>query len=400
MLDMGFREEIDAIFDKTPPGRRTHLVSATFPREVRTLADRVQSSPVHVEGTPLGSANLDIEHVIHLVRPDERLGAIVNLLLARPGTQTLVFARTRADVAEIERALSDAGFRVGMLSGEMEQPERNRALAAFKAGRLDALVATDVAARGIDVQDVARVIHAEPPNDADAYTHRSGRTGRAGKKGTSSVLVRPAELGKTQRLLERARVRIRFEPVPSADAIRDARDEHLHAALTADDADDAAAPDERDMALAARLATSSDPVRVIARLVARARRGVVEPREITPLEPPQPKASKPERRERPERTERNTDSAFVRFRVSWGRTHGADARRIVAMLCRRGGIEGRAIGAITVAPTYSIVEVSASVADAFERATKDRDPRDPRVLIRRWKDAPPPPSGARRPKRP
>jgi ATP-dependent RNA helicase DeaD len=409
MLDMGFREEIEAILSSTPEGRRTHLVSATFPREVKRLADKFQSEPAMVEGTPLGSANLDIEHIIHLVQPNERLHAIVNLLLATPGAQTLVFARTRADVAEIADHLGEAGFLIGMLSGEMEQAERNRALGAFKSGRLDALVATDVAARGIDVQDVSRVIHAEPPTDPDAYTHRSGRTGRAGKKGTSSVLVRPAELGKTQRLLERARVRYRFEGVPSADDIKNARDEHLLAALTADDADDAAAPDERDLALAARLADSADPARVIARLIARTRRGGVEPREISAIEPPRPRAERPRaerpERERPERAPRTETErsggpgGFVPFRVSWGRAHGADARRLVAMLCRRGGIDGRAIGAIKVGPTYSLVEVSSVVAEAFERATKDVDPRDPRVMIRRYNDGPPP-ARADRPARP
>ena len=177
MLDMGFREEVEAILSATPEGRRTHLVSATFPREVKALADRFQNDPAIIQGTPLGAANQDIEHIIHLVQPDERLHALVNLLLLTPGAHTLIFARTRADVAEIADHLGEAGFVIGMLSGEMEQAERNRALAAFKAGRLDALVATDVAARGIDVVDIARVIHAEPPGDADAYTHRSGPMG-------------------------------------------------------------------------------------------------------------------------------------------------------------------------------------------------------------------------------
>ncbi|HSQ65591.1 MAG TPA: DEAD/DEAH box helicase, partial [Polyangiaceae bacterium] len=189
MLDLGFREDLLAILEHAPPERRTHLVSATFPRDVRALADRVQKEPAHVEGTKLGTANTDIEHVIHLVDSRQRLDAIVNLLLATPEAQTLVFARTRADVAHMTRDLEHAGFSVGSLSGEMEQAARNRALAAFKRGSLHALIATDVAARGIDVQDIARVIHAEPPSDADAYTHRSGRTGRAGRKGTSSILV-------------------------------------------------------------------------------------------------------------------------------------------------------------------------------------------------------------------
>jgi ATP-dependent RNA helicase DeaD len=380
MLDLGFREDIEKILKRTPAERRTHLVSATFPREVRALADRVQHDAALVEGTPLGKANTDIEHVIHLVHPNERVGAIVNLLLAHPGSQTLVFARTRADVADLASELDAAGFVVGMLSGEMEQPERNRALAAFKRGSLAALVATDVAARGIDVVDVARVIHVEPPSDADAYTHRSGRTGRAGRKGTSSVLVAPSELVKTLRLLSQAKVQHRFEPVPSSEAIRAAQDERLFAELTAEGTDSSRPPDARAAALADRLAASSDPSRVIARLVARVTtQGTAEPRELTPIDPPA--------RARPHLSQRG-NTGFVRFRVSWGQAHGADARRLVAMLCRRGHIEGRDIGAIDVQRTSSIVEISAAAAASFEQATKRPDPRDPRVVIRRWVEHP------------
>jgi hypothetical protein len=121
MLDLGFREELEAILDSLPGEHRTHLVSATFPRDVRALADSVQSDAAHVEGTRLGSPNTDIKHVIHLVHPREKLGAIVNLLLATPEAQTLIFARTRADVADIADELDKAGFRVGALSGELEQ---------------------------------------------------------------------------------------------------------------------------------------------------------------------------------------------------------------------------------------------------------------------------------------
>ena len=256
MLDLGFREELEAILAFAPEGHRTHLVSATFPREVRALADRVQDNPVHVEGTKLGEANTDIEHIIHLVLPKERVDAIVNLLLSTPGAAALVFVRTRADVGDLAEALHTAGFRVNALSGEMEQPERTRALAAFKRGAIDALVATDVAARGLDV-DVARVIHAEPPTDADAYTHRSGRTGRAGRKGTSSVLVTPTSLPRTTQLLRRAGVRYRLEPVPTAETIRAAREERVFLELTADrEADEGAPPLEpspRAIALAKRI---------------------------------------------------------------------------------------------------------------------------------------------------
>jgi ATP-dependent RNA helicase DeaD len=397
MLDLGFREDLEAILGFAPPGHRTHLVSATFPRDVRTLADRVQQNPVSIEGTPLGTANLDIEHLVHLVQPRERLAAIINLLLEKPGSQTLIFARTRADVADLAEALGDAGFTVAMLSGEMEQAERNRALAAFKRGNVDALVATDVAARGIDVQDVARVLHAEPPDDADAYTHRSGRTGRAGKKGTSSVLATTNELGRVTALLGRARVRFRFAPIPSAESIRESRDESTFAELTADFVEGVAV-DPRSLHLAERIIASAEPVRAVARLVDLAtRRTQAEPRIVTPVMPPTTPQRERERDPSGDRARHPgpsrrdggpANTSWVAFRVSWGESHGADPRRLVAMMCRRGNIGGKDIGAIRVGRTSSVIEVSAAVAPDFERATQKPDPRDPRVHVRRWSEEP------------
>jgi len=294
MLDLGFREELEAILAYAPARHRTHLVSATFPPEVRSLADRVQVDPARVEGTPLGQANADIDHIVHLVDPGQRLDAIVNLLLANPGEQTLVFARTRVDVARFARELHEAGFAAGSISGEMEQAERNRALADFKRGKLRVLVATDVAARGIDVQDIARVIHAELPDNADSYTHRSGRTGRAGRKGKSSVLVSPSALGRTSMLLKRAKVKFRLEPIPTADLIQKSRDERCYAELLAEDPDGFAGHGERLWALAERLGKAGNVTRTLARLLERTRSGEpVEPRSIRLLQPrpvgPQPR---------------------------------------------------------------------------------------------------------------
>jgi ATP-dependent RNA helicase DeaD len=388
MLDMGFREDIETIFGKLPEERRTHLVSATFPRDVIALADSVQTDPIMIEGTPLGVANADIDHVIHLVRPEQRTDAIVNLLLARPGAQTLVFARTRADVADLANALADAGFYVSALSGEMEQRERNRALAAFKNGDLDALVATDVAARGIDVQDIARVIHAEPPSDADSYTHRSGRTGRAGKKGTSTVLVVPQGLSRTTFLLRRAGVTARVEPLPTADVILDARDEIVISDLTGD-ADLAMVPDERTQALAERIVETGHGARAIARLLAQRFARRTPPRDVTPIaaRPVEPRKERPRPeggRDRPKPPPRGED--WVTFRVTWGEAHGADARRLLAMACRRGNIQGSDIGAIRVMRSFSTIDVARGVADAFAAAAEKPDPRDVRVKIQRFQD--------------
>jgi ATP-dependent RNA helicase DeaD len=446
MLDLGFRDDLEAILALAPAGRRTHLVSATFPREVEALAQRVQKNAARVQGTPLGSANADIDHVVHLVKSGERVDALINLLLAAPGEQVLAFARTRADVARVCEELDQAGFSVDSLSGEMEQAARQRALSAFKAGKLQVLVATDVAARGIDHQDIARVVQLEPPNDADTYTHRSGRTGRAGRKGKSSIMVQPAGMARLSGLLKRAGVKLRIEPIPTAEAIRAAQDERLLAKLAGEPNEGAAEAgaeptgDAHARELAARLVATGRAERALAYLIERTRdAGTCAPRDVTPFTPvpvrqqggpaagmrggrgrEMLRISRPHDRQRslrpfdapgngrphdgprltelerpfrghaPEphaRTERDESGEWVRFRVSWGEAQGADARRLLPMLCRRGNIRGTDIGAIKLAPSFSLVDVSLRVAADFERATSRPDPRDPAVVVRRDNDS-------------
>jgi len=419
MLEMGFREELEAILSHAPQEHRTHLVSATFPREVKALADRVQVDPAHVEGTRLGEANADIEHHVHLIDPDQRVDAIVNLLLANPDEQVLIFARTRADVAWIAEQLEEAGFEVGALSGELEQVARDRALGAFRKGQVRALVATDVAARGIDVQDIARVIHADPPGDSNGYTHRSGRTGRAGRKGTSSVLVPLSAFRKTSYLLRSAGVSFEIKPLPSAEEIESAADERLLQELTGPEPEGFKGYDDRTWALAKQLSESDDPTRVFARLLrhvahegtpaARKIRDVKLPTDRKPFPDRKPfsdRSSFPDRRPFPDRVtpagrgpasdrRYNADQPWVLFRVSWGQLHGADVRRLLAVVCRRGAIEGGEVGTIRVGPTFSTVEVRAGVAQQFAEAAQRPDPRNPKVRIEedRWRaptDAPAP----------
>ncbi|HWP07409.1 MAG TPA: DEAD/DEAH box helicase [Polyangiaceae bacterium] len=302
MLDLGFKEDIEAIFALAPASRRSHLVSATFPREVEALARRVQTDPARVEGTPLGTANADIDHVIHVVKAGERTDALINLLLAAPDEQVLAFARTRADVTHVCEELDAAGFAVDSLSGEMEQGARHRALGAFKRGDVQILVATDVAARGIDHSEIARVVQLEPPNDSDTYTHRSGRTGRAGRKGKSSIMVQPAGIQRLSALLKRAGVKYRFAPIPTAASIAQAQDEKLVRELCgevgdeietidASDTSDGGAPgrpvDARAQRIAAELVASGRAELALTTLIERLRqRGTATPRDITPWQPP------------------------------------------------------------------------------------------------------------------
>ncbi|MCC6554114.1 MAG: DEAD/DEAH box helicase [Polyangiaceae bacterium] len=415
MLDMGFREDLEAILGRMPGERRTHLVAATFSREVRALADRYQQGAVAVEGTTLGEANLDIAHVAHLVRPDERDAAVVNLLLLAPGERALIFVRTREGASELADRLDRAGIRALALSGELEQRERTRTLEAFRSGAVTTLVATDVAARGLDIADVGRVIHADPPGDPDTFVHRSGRTGRAGKKGTSVLLVPPNAREYVLRLLRHARATLTWAPAPGPEDVLREADARLRAELSAPPEGE---PEPRLRALAESLVADNDPIALVTALLSRVRHtGPAAPLPVTPLMPPAAPPARQRDRDReglaaprrpgpgprvdpsghaprPARAQAAAPRhAFVPFRVTWGGRHGADPRRLLALVCRRGEIQSNQVGAIHIGERISTVEIAAAVAPAFAELAKRPDARDPRIRIEPWPEAPAPAPG-------
>lgn len=267
MFDLGFREELDAIVEALPAERRSHLVSATFPPAVRRLADRFQVEPLRIEGTRLGAANENILHVAHLVRPQDLHAALVNLLLLAEGGRCLLFVRRRVDTADLAERLADDGFAALPLSGDLAQAQRTRTLNAFRQGSVPILVATDVAARGIDVAGIDAVIHLELPRDAEAYTHRAGRTGRAGQKGRSLLLVPPHARRHVERVLASARVRLEWAPAPTPGRVRKTLEKRGRRRLRALLDPGAPEPGEARLAQAAELLAGQDPVRVVAALL-------------------------------------------------------------------------------------------------------------------------------------
>jgi ATP-dependent RNA helicase DeaD len=277
MLDMGFREELEAIIEALPAERRSHLVSATFAGQVRRIADKFQQDAQHLEGTQLGKANADIEHVVQLVDHGERYNALVNALLLTLGEQVLVFVNKRLGASELAEKLSEDGFAALPFSGDLSQAQRTRTLSAFRNGTIQVLVSTDVAARGIDVPDIALVVHMSPPQDPDDYTHRSGRTGRAGRQGRSVLLVPPRAQHFVRKLLSAAHVDASWQSVPTPAKVRKTITKNvrrdLHARLDSD-----VMPDEKTMAYAVSQLEKRDPALLVATLLEMA-----EPR--LPLEP-------------------------------------------------------------------------------------------------------------------
>ncbi|MFT5731877.1 MAG: ATP-dependent RNA helicase DeaD [Planctomycetota bacterium] len=383
MLDMGFKEDLEAILDATPADRRTHLVSATFPDGIARLARQYQNDPLVIEGTRLGDANIDIEHVGHLVNGGDRYSALVNILLLSGGQKTLVFVERRADTMELAVRLEGDGFAALPISGDLAQSQRERTLAAFRDGRATILVATDVAARGLDVPDVGMVVQTAPPIDSEIYTHRSGRTGRAGNKGTCVLFAPPRRRRHVERLLHQASVNIDWRDVPGASEVQRMIDERSRAA-TVSQLEEALEKglSKKHVHTAAELLEGREPKDVVAALLMR-----LEPAAKARAVQVDGGGAGSDRGHRGQSAGdsnmRASESGKVRFFINYGENQGATPGRLLASVCRRGQVEGHHIGAIAIHPNASTFDVDGGMAAQFEELVQRRDPRDAQTFIRR-----------------
>jgi len=191
MLDLGFLSDIEKLFAQTPANRHTMLFSATMPGPIVALARRFMNRPVHIRASDPdeGLTQANIKHVIYRAHSLDKDEVVTRILQAEGRGKTVIFTRTKRAAAKLVEELSDRGFKAAAVHGDLSQEQRERAMAAFKAGKKDVLIATDVAARGIDVNDVTHVINHTIPDDPDTYLHRAGRTGRAGKTGIAVTFV-------------------------------------------------------------------------------------------------------------------------------------------------------------------------------------------------------------------
>ena len=287
MLDMGFRDDLEAILEGAPEARRTLLFSATVPREIVALAASYQRGALRIAATVEGERHGDIAYRAMLVGPREVEAAVVNALRWYEAGGAMVFCNTREQVNRLHGSLVERGFSAVALSGELTQAERNRALQALRDRRARVCVATDVAARGIDLPDLGLVIHAELPRDKETLQHRSGRTGRAGRKGVAVLMVSHTRRRLAERLLSYARIQAEWSGPPSAEDVRAKDRERL--AAQARVAVDAVA-DEDDLDLARALLADKTPEQVAAALFQALRSSLPAPEELSALPPPAPRA--------------------------------------------------------------------------------------------------------------
>src|SRR6478609_959931 len=248
MLDMGFREDLEEILDATPPERRTLLFSATMPKPIVALAKRYQRDALRISTVGEDRGHGDIAYQAMAVSPSDIEHAVINLLRLHEAETAMLFCATRDNVRHLHASLIERGFAAVALSGEHSQNERNQALQALRDRRARVCVATDVAARGIDLPSLSLVVHVEIPRDAETLQHRSGRTGRAGKKGTAVLVVPYQARRRVEGMLRGARIEIEWIQAPTPEDVRVGDRERLIEALLAP-----IETDEEDQALAARV---------------------------------------------------------------------------------------------------------------------------------------------------
>ncbi|MEP3420964.1 MAG: DEAD/DEAH box helicase [Erythrobacter sp.] len=358
MLDMGFRDELEAILDAAPENRRTLLFSATMPRPIEALAQRYQNNALRIATVDKGRSHEDISYQAVTVSPPEVENAVVNLLRFHEAETAILFCATRESVRRLHATLQERGFSVVALSGEHSQQERNHALQALRDRRARVCVATDVAARGIDLPSLSLVVHVEIPRDAETLQHRSGRTGRAGKKGTAVLIVPFPRRKRVESMLRRASIKALWTDAPDREAIMAQDRERLLEKLM-----EPVEVTDGDRELAEKLMAHKSPAELAAMLVHAHRSKMPAPEDLMPNTPEA-------RREAQKERHRPGFEDTVWFRMDIGRQQNADPRWILPLLCRRGHVTRNEIGAIRIGANETHFQIPRTIADKFADATQ------------------------------
>ena len=356
MLDMGFREELEEILDATPEARRTLLFSATMPRPIVAMARRYQKDALRIETMGEREAHADIAYQAVAVSPTDIEHVVVNLLRLHEAETAILFCATREAVRRLHASLTERGFHAVALSGEHSQSERNNALQSLRDKRARVCVATDVAARGIDLPSVSLVIHVELPRDAEALQHRSGRTGRAGRKGIAILIVPFRRRRNVEIMLRNARIDAEWIDPPLPEQILARDRERLFETLSVP-----VDVDEEDRQLAEQLMAKL-PAEAIAAALIRSLR--------TDLPSPEDLLVSGSKEERGEPGPRAGFESSTWFRINAGRRHNADPRWLLPLICRYGHVGRNDIGAIRVAANESYFEVTERAAPGFIKALR------------------------------
>jgi ATP-dependent RNA helicase DeaD len=392
MLDMGFAEDIEEILQKTPPERQTVLFSATLPPRIEGLTGRYLQDPVRIqmgrESGPPGEAPR-VRQSAYMVGRAHKPTALGRLLDVEAPGAAIVFCRTREEVDQLTETLSGRGYRAEALHGGMSQEQRDRVMGRLRGGTAELLIATDVAARGLDIEHLTHVINYNVPSAPDSYVHRIGRIGRAGREGVAITLAEPREHRMLKTIERATKQRIEVEKIPTIADLRTRRLELTRATLNESLLED---DFEHFRAVVESLAEEYDVMEVALAAVKLAydSSGAASDEEEIPEVTQKPERYGKDRREpagRRERRGRTPDRGMTRLFFGIGRSAGIRPQDLVGAIAGESGLAGRDIGAIEIADRFSLVEVPEAAANDVIAALRRSTIKGRKATVRRERDA-------------
>jgi ATP-dependent RNA helicase DeaD len=391
MLDMGFVEDIETILEQTPESRQTILFSATMPPRIQRLAGRHLRDPVRIEiereRAPAGEAPL-VRQTAYVVPRAHKPTALGRVLDVEAPEAAIVFCRTRDEVDQLTETLNGRGYRAEALHGGMGQDQRDRVMARLRSATSDLLVATDVAARGLDIEQLTHVVNYDVPSAPDAYVHRIGRVGRAGREGVAITLAEPREHRMLKSIERVTRQAIPVEKVPTVADLRARRLELTRAALHESILEDEL---DRFRVVVETLADEFDVMDVALAAVKLAHESsgaAADEDEIPEIAPRAPREDRGRRARAgaQERRGRGQSAGMTRLFVGAGRSAGIRPQDLVGAIAGESGLSGREIGAIEIADRFSLVEVPESAADEVIAALRGSTIKGRKATVRRERD--------------
>jgi ATP-dependent RNA helicase DeaD len=394
MLKLGFMDDLEVIFEAMPESRQSVLFSATLPHSIRAIAEKHLREPQHIKIAAKTQTVSRIEQAHLMIHADQKIHAVLRLLEVEEFDALIAFVRTKQATLDLAAALEAKGYKAAALNGDIAQNQRERVIDSLKDGRLDIVVATDVAARGIDVPRITHVFNVDMPYDPESYVHRIGRTGRAGREGRALLLVTPRERRMLQVIERVTGQKVGEAKLPNAQQVLDARIKKLTASLLPLVAD----AQTTHGALLERLTADigCTPQALAAALLKKATNG--QPLDLASVEREQPLVpgvnAPRERRERDgernEYRERRTPVALtegrVRCRTALGTRDGIAAKNLLGAILNEGGLAREAIGRIQIRETFSLVELPEEGLERLLGKLKDTRVSGKALKLRRYRE--------------
>ena len=392
MLKLGFMDDLEVIFKALPATRQTVLFSATLPQSIRAIAERHLRDPQHVKIQTKTQTVTAIEQAHLLVHADQKTSAVLSLLEVEDFDALIMFVRTKQATLDLASALEAKGYKAAALNGDIAQNQRERVIDSLKDGRLDIVVATDVAARGLDVPRITHVFNVDMPYDPESYVHRIGRTGRAGREGRALLLVTPRERRMLQVIERVTGQKVAEVRLPDAQAVLDARIKKLTNSLAPLVADAESTHGDLLDRLTADIGCS--PRALAAALLRKATNGqaltlaaIERERPLVPNSAPRERSGdRPERGDRERRAPVPLAEGRARCRTALGARDGIAAKNLLGAILNEGGLAREAIGRIQVRDSFSLVELPEDGLEKLLAKLKDTRVAGKQLKLRRYRE--------------